>query len=82
MQRARPGRERLRPLVMRDAQPVLLDFLDMLGPWIDEGHVFAGLRHMRPGIAADRPDPDDCDALAHVFLPKRGSSVKRARSVI
>ena len=34
--------------------PSLLMCLDMLGPEIDEGHVLAGLDHMRAGIAADR----------------------------
>ncbi len=69
MQGARLGRERLLALMVGDAQPVLLDLLDMLGPRIDEGDVFAGLRHMRPGVAADRPGADDDDPFAHGFLP-------------
>ena len=69
VQGARLGRERLRPLVMRDAQPVFLDLLDVLRPRVDERHILAGLRHMRAGIAADRPGADDDDPLAHCFLP-------------
>ena len=48
-----------------DAQPVLAHVLDMLGPGIDEGHVLAGLHHMRAGIAADRARSDDRDLPAH-----------------
>src|SRR5437764_13154515 len=69
MQGARPRRECFRPLVMSDAQPVLLDFLDMLRPRIDEGHILTGLRDVRAGIAADRPGADDDDSLAHGSLP-------------
>src|SRR5438045_3067116 len=56
-------------LVVGDAKPVLLDFLDMLRPRIDEGDILTGLRHMRAGIAADRPGADDDDSLAHGSLP-------------
>ena len=53
---------------MGDAQAVLPHVLDMLGPGIDERHVFAGLHHMGTGIAADRPGTDDSYLPAHAFL--------------
>ena len=71
MQRTRPRRKRLRPLVMRDAQPVFFDLCDIFRPRIDEGHVLARLRHMRAGITADRPRADDDNAFAHGSLPIR-----------
>jgi hypothetical protein len=43
--------------------------LDMLGPWIDEGHVLAGLHHMGAGIPADGSRPDDSYLPTHAFLP-------------
>ena len=52
-----------------DAQAVLAHVLDMLGPGIDEGHVLAGLHHMRAGIAADRPRSHDRYLPAHAFAP-------------
>src|SRR5271170_4953902 len=54
MKGAHRNGERLDIPDMRDRQPVRLHVLDMLGPEIDKGHVFAGLDHMRAGIAADR----------------------------
>src|SRR5712675_2905677 len=49
-----------------DAQPVLPHVLDMLGPWIDERHVLAGLHHMGAGIPADGTRSDDSDLPTHV----------------
>ena len=69
VQRAHRHGERLDLADMGDRQPVLLHVLDMLGPEIDKGHVLAGLDHVRPGIAADRPGAHDCDLVAHSFPP-------------
>ena len=66
-----------------DAQAVLSHVLDMRGPRIDEGHVLAGLHHVRAGIAADRARPDDGDFLAHgFFLLSSGGEYKRVRSFV
>jgi len=51
-----------------DAQAVLAHVLDMLGPWIDEGHVLASLHHVGAGIPADSACANDCYFLAHAFL--------------
>ena len=50
-----------------DAQAVFAHMLDMLGPWIDEGHVLARLHHMGAGISPDGTGSDDRDFLAHAF---------------
>ncbi len=54
---------------VRDAQPVLAHRLHVLGPRVDEGHVLAGLHHVRAGISPDRARPDDRNLPAHAFLP-------------
>jgi hypothetical protein len=60
---------------MRHAQPVLSHVLDVLGPWVDEGHVLAGLHHVRAAIAADRARAHDNDFLAaHADLPEAQQS--------
>jgi hypothetical protein len=69
MQRPHLDRERLLAFVMRDAQAVLLHFIDMRRPHVDEGHILAGPHHVRRGIAADRSDPDDRDSLTHRYSP-------------
>ncbi len=46
--------------------------LDMLGPGVDEGHVLAGLHHMRAGISADRAGADDRYLVAQDFHPTLG----------
>src|SRR5579885_3019870 len=63
--------ERLRPLVVGDADAVPVDRLDIFRPEVDEGDVFPGLRHMLAGIADDRPRADDDDPLAHGDSPGR-----------
>ena len=55
-------------LGVRDAQPVLLHVVDVLGPGIDERHVLARLRHVRARISADRTRPDDGNLAAHGSL--------------
>src|SRR5689334_20869576 len=69
MQCPHVDRERLLALVVRYAQAVLLHLVDMGRPHVEEGHILSGLHHMRPGIAADRSDADDCDFLAHPCSP-------------
>jgi hypothetical protein len=54
---------------MRHAKPVLTHMLDVSGPWIDKGDVFAGLDHVRAGIAADRADAEYRNLSAHVRPP-------------
>ena len=54
---------------MSDAQAVLPHVLDMLGPWIDERHVLAGLHHVCAGIPADGTRSDDRYLPTHAFLP-------------
>jgi hypothetical protein len=54
---------------MGDAQAMLAHMLDMGRPWIDEGHVLAGLNHVRAGITADRAGADDDNFSAHPVLP-------------
>jgi len=58
-------RKRLFAFVVGDAQAVLLHLLDMRRPEIDEGHILAGARHMRPGIAAHRAHAAHRDPFAH-----------------
>jgi hypothetical protein len=65
MQRAHRHRELRDIHRMGDTQAVFAHVLDMLGPWIDEGHVLAGLHHVGAGISADGAGPDDRDFLAH-----------------
>ena len=65
MHRPHLDRERLLARVMRDAQAVLLHFIDVRRPHVDEGHVLAGPHHMRPGITAHRSDPDHRYSLPH-----------------
>jgi hypothetical protein len=69
MQCPQLDRERLLALVMRDAQAVLLHFIDMRRPQVDERHLLAGPHHVRPGVTADRSDPDDRDSLTHHCSP-------------
>ncbi|HTW50722.1 MAG TPA: hypothetical protein VME45_02365 [Stellaceae bacterium] len=69
VQRLAFDRERLRALMVGDADAVAVDRRDVLGPEIDEGDVFPGLRHMCAGIAADRAGTDHDDPLAHRFPP-------------
>ncbi len=56
-------------LGVRDAQPVRLHVVDVLGPGIDERHVLARPRHVRARIPADRSRPDDGNLAAHALLP-------------
>ena len=70
VQRPHRHRELGHVLGVRDAQAVLLHVLDVRGPGIDEGHVLAGLRHVRARIAADRARPDDGNLAAHGFPPE------------
>ena len=51
--------------MIRDAQLVLADFLEILRSAVDQGHVFAAARQMPSGIAVDR------DLLAHRAAPFR-----------
>ena len=73
---------------MGDAQAVLAHVLDMLGPGIDEGDVFAGLHHMGAGISADRAGSDDCNPAAHAVLSRErgrivgGGSIANVLAVI
>ena len=69
MQRAHGDGEFRDVFGVGDAQAVLAHVLDMLGPWIDEGDVFAGLHHMGAGISADRTCSDDRYLAAHSVLP-------------
>src|SRR5262249_29162837 len=62
---------------MRDTQAMLAHMFDMLGPWIDEGHVLTGLHHMRTGIAANRTRTHDRYFVAHVFSRRFASACFR-----
>src|SRR6266849_6215571 len=65
---------------MGDAQTLRAHGLDVLRPRIDEGDVFAGLRHMRSGIPADRARAHNRYLQAHLsLLPVSisGSCVRR-----
>jgi hypothetical protein len=62
-------RERVVAVVVSDVQAVFVHFFDMRGPHVDEGHVFAGPRHMRPGIAAQAPTPTTAILLPIYVLP-------------
>ena len=53
---------------MCHAQAMLAHVLDMGGPRVDEGHVLAGLNHMRAGITANRAGADDRNFSAHSVL--------------
>src|SRR5262249_60051989 len=63
---------------MRDREPVLFHVLDMLGPEIDEGHVLAGLDHMRAGIATDRARAHHRNLLARRHKSSSNRSGPRA----
>ena len=53
-----------------DAQAMLMHVFDVVGPGIDEGHVFAGGRHMGPRVAADRAGAHEGDfVFAHTTVP-------------
>ena len=67
-------------LGVRDAQPVRLHVVDVLGPGIDERHVLARLRHVRARIPADRSRPDDGNLAAHALLPACPLQAKVARA--
>jgi hypothetical protein len=69
--------ERLLALMVGDQQAFPFHLIDMGGPHVDQGHVFAGTRHMGRGIAADRPHSDHRDFLAHELSP--GISSRSAR---
>ena len=49
-------------------QTVAAHLLDMFRPAVDEGDVFAVLRHESTDLRADRAGPDDCDFQTHGFL--------------
>src|SRR5260370_20050629 len=53
---------------MGDAQTLRAHRLDVLRPWIDEGDVLAGLRHMCSGIPADRARAHNRYLQAHLSL--------------
>ena len=69
MQRAWPDRERLDIADMGDPETLVADGFDIFRSRIDVGHIFAGLHHMRAGIAADRAGADNRNFLVrhHVF---------------
>ena len=69
MQRAHGNREFRDVPGVGDAQAVLPHVFDMLGPWVDERDVLAGLHHMGAGVAADRTRSDDRYLPPHAFLP-------------
>ena len=69
MQRAGLHGERFHVLVVRYAQAVLLNLLDVLRPGINEGDRFASTCHIRAGISADCPCADNGDVLAHGTPP-------------
>ena len=64
-----------------DAQSMAADFVDILRPRIDEGDILAGSRHMRAGVATDRPGPHDDNAPGHAIPLDRypGMTVTRRR---
>jgi hypothetical protein len=43
----------LLPAFKKNEQPGWIRNLDMLRPWIDEGHILASTRHIRAGVVAD-----------------------------
>ncbi len=49
-------------------RPMALHALDMLGPGVEEGHILAGLSHVRAGIAADGAGADYRNPGVHGFL--------------
>src|SRR3978361_371380 len=77
MQRAGLYGKRFLVLVVRYAQAIPLDLLDMLGPRIDKGDILAFPRHMRAGISTNCARADNGDLLAHGTPPHHcsGTSV-------